>query len=285
MAALLRAAQQLGRLALHRRGLASRTVGTRLGALHAYDGVGQGELPHTVILHGIASAATPFAPVLARLQRHARRVSAPDLPGHGFSPEPAGRLTPEALTDAVREALDQLIDEPAVLCGNSLGGALALRYALERPEKVRGLVLVSPAGARFTDDELRTLRARFEHRDRRDTVAFLERLYHRPPWFVPLVAGEVREMILRPAVQELLQSATPDHAPTPAELGSLAMPVLFLWGRSERLLPASSLDWFRRHLPAHAVVEEPAGVGHCPHFDDPAALAARIVDFARALPR
>jgi pimeloyl-ACP methyl ester carboxylesterase len=285
MARLLHAAQKVGRYALNRRGLDSREVRTRVGTLHAYDGRGPGELPHTVVLHGIGSAATPFGAVLSRLQRHAKRVSAPDMPGHGFSPEPSQRLTPEALTDAMRDALDHLIDEPAVLCGNSLGGAVALRYAIERPEKVRGLVLISPAGARFTDAELDGLRKTFDLGSTRDTVAFLERLYHRPPWFAPLLAGEVREMMRRPVVQDLLRSATPDHAPTPEEVAALPMPVLFLWGRSERLLPASSLEWFRRHLPPHAVVEEPHGVGHCPHFDDPAALAARIVEFARTLPR
>jgi pimeloyl-ACP methyl ester carboxylesterase len=185
----------------------------------------------------------------------------------------------------MRDALDHLIDEPAVLCGNSLGGAVALRYAIDRPEKVRALVLISPAGARFTDAELDDLRKTFDLGSTREAVAFLERLYHRPPWFAPLLAGGVREMMRRPVVQDLLRSATPDHAPTPAEIAALPMPVLFLWGRSERLLPASSLSYFRQHLPPHALVEEPHGVGHCPHFDDPAALAARIVDFSRSLPR
>ena len=48
-------------------------------------------------------------------------------------------------------------------------------------------------------------------------------------------------------------------------------------------LPATALAYFRANLPAHAVVEEPHGVGHCPHFDDPAAFAARIVAFARSV--
>lgn len=285
MVSVLHMAQRVGRYALHRRGIRSRELATRVGKLHVYDGPGHGTLPHTVVLHGIASAATPFAGVLARIQRHVRRVSAPDMPGHGFSAEPTVRLTPEALTDAMRDALDALLDEPAVLCGNSLGGAVALRYALQRPERVRGLVLVSPAGARISAAELDALRRTFELPSTADAVAFLRRIYHRPPWFAPLLAGEVRAMILRPVVQDLLRSATPDHAPTPQELASLSMPVLVLWGRSERLLPQSALDWFRRHLPPHAVLEEPPGVGHCPHFDDPAALARRIVEFARALPR
>lgn len=48
--------------------------------------------------------------------------------------------------DVMTEALDALLPEPAIVCGNSLGGAVALHYALARPEKVLGLVLLSPAG-------------------------------------------------------------------------------------------------------------------------------------------
>jgi pimeloyl-ACP methyl ester carboxylesterase len=283
MARLLPAAERLARFALHRRGFESREVATRLGALHAYDARGRGALPPVVVLHGIGSAATPFGPVLTRLLGEVQRVTAPDLPGHGFSAVPTQRMTPELLGDAVTEALDALIDEPAIVCGNSLGGALALRYALDRPAKVRALVLVSPAGARITEADFDALRRAFEHTSNADTVAFLGRLYHRRPWFAPLVAGEVRALLRRPVVRELLESATPDHGPSPEELASLTLPVLLLWGRSERLLPPSALAYFRAHLPPHAVIEEPDAYGHCPHFDDPVGVAARVLTFARSI--
>jgi pimeloyl-ACP methyl ester carboxylesterase len=284
MPSLLSLAEHAGRAVLRRRGFASRTVRTAHADLHVYDAPGHGSLPPVVMVHGLGSAATPFGPVLARVRPHVRRVVAPELPGHGFSDAPTVRLTPEVVFDAMREALDHVIDEPAILCGNSLGGAIALRYALDRPAKLRGLVLVSPAGARFADDELEDVRRTFSLDTRADAVAFLGRLYHRPPWFIPLLAGSIRERLRGRAVQEILDGARPEQAPSPEELASLTPPTLFLWGRSERLLPASGLTWFRTHLPAHAVIEEPDGVGHCPHFDDPAALAARIVRFARELP-
>lgn len=281
MPVLLPVAENLGRFALNRRGLASRSVRTRVGHLHAYDGRGRGELPPFTVIHGLGSAATPFGPVLTRLQPHARRVVAPEMPGHGFSPEPSTRLTPSVLFDAMRDALDHLIDEPAIVCGNSLGGAVALRYAIERPEKVRALVLMSPAGAQTTDEELDDIRRTFDMGSPRDAVAFMERLYHRPPWFAPLVAGEVRQRMRNPVVRDLLIHATPEHAPTPTELRALTAPTLLLWGRSERLLPPSGLAWFREHLPSHAVIEEPEDVGHCPHMDAPRRLAERLLRFAR----
>ena len=275
--------ERLGRRALARRGIASRTVRTPHGTLHVYDAPGTGTLPPVVLLHGIASSATPFGPVLARLRRDAGRVVAPDFPGHGFSEEPSARLTIDALTTSVVHALDELLDAPALLVGNSLGGALALHYALRRPEKVRGLLLVSPAGARASDEDWRALRATFHLRSRAEARAFIDRLYHHPPRLASLFAHELPAVMQRRAVRELVESASNDDLPTPDELGSLRVPILLLWGTSERILPPAILDYFTRHLPRHALIERPEGFGHCPHFEDPGAVARRIVEFARTL--
>jgi pimeloyl-ACP methyl ester carboxylesterase len=236
-----------------------------------------------VLLHGLASAATSFGPVLAAMHKASRRVVAPDYPGHGFSSESRTTLTPRELYDAATEALDALVDEPALVVGHSLGGAVALHYALRRPSKVKAIALVSPAGARGSDEEWNAIRKAFDVASRSDARRFLQRLYDKPPWFMPLLAHEIPAMLGRRAVRDLLETATNDDLATPEALGSLAMPVLLLWGSSERLLPQAHFEYFARHLPAHAVIERPAGFGHCPHFDAPGALAKRIVEFGRGL--
>ena len=275
-------AERLGRLALVRgAGFTSRHVHTEHGKLHTYEARGTGDLPTTVVLHGLGSAATPFGPLLSRLRPHTRRVIAPDYPGHGFSADVTGRLTPERLFDAVTSALDSLAPEPSAERVADHDGGLALRYAIEHPERVSALVLVSPAGAHSSDEEWQAIRRLFAITSRKDAITFLERVYHRPPWFIPFVARELPITLTRPAVRDLLESASNDHAPTPEALAALSMPVLFLWGRSEKLLPDTHFEWFSRHLPAHAVIERPYGMGHCPHFDAPGALVRRIVAFAR----
>lgn len=279
---LLPVAERLGRFAMRRRGIESRWIETAQGKVHVYDAPGSGSLPATVLLHGIGSAATPFGPVVGRLRRHMQRVVAPDYPGHGFS-QRSGTLTPQALFDSVSAALDALDVGPAIFVGNSLGGAVALQYAIERPSLVRGLVLVSPAGAHASNEEWRDIKRTFHLSSRADARAFLDRIYHRTPWFLPLLAHEFPAALSRPAVRDLLLAASNDHLPAPAELEALTMPVLLVWGQSEKLLPDSHLAYFTRHLPKHAVIQRPAAYGHCPHFDDPIDLTKRILAFASKL--
>ncbi|MEA2696349.1 MAG: hypothetical protein QOI66_620 [Myxococcales bacterium] len=278
---LLSAVARGARFVLNRTGFHSRSVPTAIGTLHAYDARGTGTLPTIVLLHGLGSAATSFGPLLTRMRPHARRLVALDLPGHGFSQAPSHRLTPQALFEAVCEALDVLVDEPMILVGGSLGGALALRYAIERPQRLVGLALLSPAAARTSPGEWEDLRDTFKIESAAEARLLLARLYHRPPWYLPALAAGVRDVLQGAAVRDVVGTATLEDLPAAHDLPALAMPILLLWGQSERLLPPSSLAYFRQHLPAHAVIEEPVGFGHCPHFDDPARLALRLIAFAR----
>jgi pimeloyl-ACP methyl ester carboxylesterase len=222
---------------------------------------------------------------MGRLRSRVRRIVAIDYPGHGRSEDPSAPMTSDILFDATSTLLADLVREPAVFVGNSLGGAVAVNHAVARPDRVRGLILLSPAGAPSTPRELDELRASFAITSRRQAMELIDRVHHRAPFLARLVAHEIPST-RRPAVAELLASistATVDDSVIATAVGTLAMPTLLWWGRSERLLPASHLAWWRSHLPPHAVIEEPHGIGHCPHLDDPTRLASRITSFATEL--
>ena len=97
-----------------------------------------------VIVHGAWSAHADLletvAPALSNY-----RIIAVDRPGQGWSSRP-GRwdwASPQRQAETVMALLDRIAPEPVVLVGYSLGGALSARIALERPERLRGLVLLS----------------------------------------------------------------------------------------------------------------------------------------------
>jgi pimeloyl-ACP methyl ester carboxylesterase len=184
----------------------------------------------------------------------------------------------------MHQALEALMptSDKVLLSGSSLGGAVSLSYACSRPEKIDRLVLLSPGGARTDEEDLRAVVSRFDLVTIRDARRLLVTIYHEAPWYMPLVAPALRDHARSRPVREFLNHVTNENALTPEALSRLSMPILLLWGRSERLLPRSHLAWFKAHLPKHAVIEEPDGVGHCAHLDDPRGTAERIVQFASA---
>ncbi len=255
---------------------------TELGRIHASVARGRGDLPPVVLLHGLGAAATNFVPLTLALQPHVQSVISVDMPGHGLSARTERHVDLVEMYRVIAAAIDALCGMPFSLVGNSLGGAMALRYASEYPKRLRSLALLSPAGAALPPDALRRVISSFDIQTAKAARAFLARVYHRPPWYSALVAREVLAITRAPAVRAVLGQAERAEAIEPAELGALSMPVLLWWGESEKIFPAEALAYFRAHLPASAVIERPVGVGHCPHVEIPRRTAARLVAHWRA---
>ena len=266
---------------LARRGIQRRYVQTDHGPIHLFDGPGRGDGPPLLLLHGLGSRAADYGLLMSRLRRHTRRLIAPDIPGHGSSPLPPGGLSIRDIESALLQTVDQVLDEPAIVIGNSMGGFAAVRLAGARPERTRALVLASPGGA--PEPALDVFLQRFDLQTAADARQFMDRCLGRRRLGQSLLAAGVQGRMLSAGPRHLVSQVSPDDMLQPEELSSLAMPILMVWGREDEVLRRSHLAFFRRHLPAHATITTPPRVGHVPYLDDISGFVRLIERFLATL--
>jgi pimeloyl-ACP methyl ester carboxylesterase len=270
--------------ALEGAGFRRRAVQTSEGTTSAWEFEGEGTLPQLVVQHGISSQGSEMARLLIRLRGRFSRIIAPDFLGHGFSDDLEGGASSKAVATAYTETLETLLDGPALFFGNSLGGLAGIRFALKAPERLRGLMLCSPGGAaEESADELAAFVEQFRIRNRKDAQNFINKIHAKPVWYAPLLAANLRARLAQPTVKRLVSEISPEHLLTGEQLRGVAVPTALLWGRAERLMPERHRQFFVDNLPQSAVVIEPEGFGHCPHIDEPKALARVVVRWAESL--
>ncbi|MEU6864013.1 alpha/beta hydrolase [Streptomyces sp. NPDC046876] len=105
-----------------------------------YEEHGAGE--PLVLMHGGLVDARFFEPNLAPLAEHFR-VYTPERRGHGHTPDVPGPITYRLMADDTIAFLETVVGEPADLVGHSDGAVVAMLVAMQRPELVKRLVMIS----------------------------------------------------------------------------------------------------------------------------------------------
>lgn len=185
---------------------------------------------------------------------------------------------------AVLSDLDRRAEEPLALGGYSMGGRLALHYALTRPARVRRLILVG-ASPGIADAAARAARRRSDERlaqeiERLPLEDFAERWAR-----TPILAGQPAEVAARAHADRLrctpsglaraLRGLGPGTLPPLwHQLGELSMPVLLIVGEYDHKYREIAQRMVQA-LP-DGRLEVIAGAGHAVHLERPAAVAALI---------
>ena len=252
-----------------------------------YVEMGSGDGPPIVFVHGLGGRWQNWLENIPRAALE-RRVLALDLPGFGASDMPRDGITIPGYGRCVEEFCERLELGEVVLVGNSMGGFVSAEVAIQRPQRVDRLVLVSAAGISITN------------------------LHRRPveTWgraaaaFGAYGAARVRAMIVRPRLRHIVLGYVVRHptrlrteicwelmsgAGSPGfrtaldalleydfrdRLGDIRCPTLIVWGSDDMLVPLKDASEFERLIPdarkvifedtGHvAMIERPETFNHC----------------------
>ena len=232
-----------------------------------------------VLLHGFTQTGASWAPVARALGERYRAV-APDLRGHG-----GASATRPVSFDAVADDLDDLLPAAgAVLAGYSMGGRIALDYALRRPERVRRLVLVG-ASPGLADAAERDRRRRADDELATRIEAIGVEVFAREWGTQPLFAGQPAAVARAARADRLRNTAdglaaalrglgTGVMTPLWDRLGGLALPVVLVAGERDAKFRALG-ERMAAALPRAERVAV-AGAGHAAQLERPEAVAAAI---------
>jgi pimeloyl-ACP methyl ester carboxylesterase len=258
-----------------------------------------------LLLHGFLDAGATYQFLVDALPAHWSCV-APDWRGFGASQGTGSSYWfPDYLAD-----LDVLLDalvpgRPARVIGHSMGGNVAMLYAGTRPERIRWLASLEGFGLprmrteqapeRFAEwlDELRQppRTSRYPSLDAFAAVLRMRnpRLGAERARFIAeawtRADGEARELVADPW-HRLVNPVLYRRDEAEACWRRITAPVLLLLGELSdyrpRLGADGSDDYFRAML-GSLTLRTLAGVGHMMHHEDPAAVAAAILEFERAV--
>jgi len=231
----------------------------------------QGKGPAVVWLHGSGSGAGGYSNFKGNypyLVEHGYRNIVMDLLGYGYSDKPDNIEYPvELFVECVKQTLDHIGLSKYTLIGNSLGGAAALRFAVDHPANVEKLVLLAPGGVENIPDYfLMPAMVKMKEvfmsaqpvteaslKDFFETVMVIDKRF-----ITDELAHERFEMMKLQNPQVMKTMKIPNMAD---RLGEIKCPALGFWGIREQLMPETGILKLAKGMPHMRMIVVPQA-GH-----------------------
>lgn len=254
--------------------------------LHLRD-TGPRAAPAVIFLHGFGSSLHTWEDVAKGLEADFRVIRF-DLPGFGLTgADRTGDYTDGRSHAVILALLARLGLERAALVGSSMGGRIAWSFAAAHPERVARLVLMAPDG--FASPGIGY--------ERPPKVPLIMRVlpytlpegmlrgsmtpaYGDPKVMTDALFERYRDMMLAPGVRQAILDRMGQHVllrPEPL-LARITLPVLLLWGDTDRMVPVTNAQDYLRALPDARLVTLPAK-GHVPMEEAPAEVIRVLREF------
>lgn len=266
-----------------------------------YVQAGDRAAPPLLLIHGFGASTDHWRKNIAELQNDFQ-IYAIDLLGFGRSSKPdwvySGQLWQEQLATFIQEVVGQ----PVVLAGNSLGGYAALCVGGNHPELTRGVILLNSAGP-FSDQETTPKKVTLKQRLQKVVRSILLQ-----PWSSFLLFQYVRrKSMIRKTLQQVYLDASavtdqlvediyrPSCDPGAAKvfasvfksprgdkvdelLQRLDAPLLLLWGEGDPWMDTRARSrQFHQHY--SSISEHFLNAGHCPHDEIPQQVNQKIKEW------
>ena len=252
--------------------MTTRTVGSVevAGERIYYESVGEGD--PVVLCHGLGGNHAAWWGVVLRLAE-GHRVITWDQRGFGNSTRRTGSYGPDVAVGDLAALFEHLALTGAQVVGQSMGGWVAMGFALRHRALVRSLVLTDTLAGVFTDEvyaELSSSGPDVSARVMADGVgrhpALGERFCSEHPDLAYLYQ-QISSMGDKPDDTEIFHMLAAMHAPLD-ELAAFDLPVLLVVGEDDKLCPPAAMGHVAASIPG-ASLEVIAGAGHSPYFECP----------------
>ncbi|MEP6635291.1 MAG: alpha/beta hydrolase [Acidobacteriota bacterium] len=257
-----------------------------------YQDAGDESAPTIILIHGFLSSTFVWSKVFLELAATGYRVIAPDLLGYGYSAKPQSLdYTIASQARMLAGLMDHLELGRVNLVGSSYGGAVAATLALDCPERVGRLVLVSAV----TNNEptkymimrlvnapiLGDILAPFLAGSRRLIRGRMKEVYDRHSWVLDERRVDARYLPLRAAATHRAIIRTVRHWDTDRiqrEAHLITQPTLILWGDKDRDVPLHDGEELQQTMKdARLIVFR--NCGHHPHEEFPHVFTELVADF------
>lgn len=234
-----------------------------------------------LLLHGLGGSIESWINNVEKMSQ-SLRVIAVDLPGFGMSDKPKMRYTIRFYQEFVIQFLKDLQLSRVSIIGSSLGGHVAAEAAINHPDVVNRLILISPPGALPPSFKGTPALKKYVKVIDAKTVQQVKRalfaIDNKP--VDDSYAQLVYQKMSMPGAKEAFVSALKGSAQAPrltGRLNRIRAPTLLLWGKEDAMIPVKFAEPFVKMKNCRIVLVE--NCGHRPHAERPELFNKMVVDF------
>jgi pimeloyl-ACP methyl ester carboxylesterase len=271
--------------------------------VHLLDIKGYGSHPTIILVHGLGSCGNKFHKLILHLKKICKRIIVFDLIGHGKTPVPVilknlenENNFSEIYTDCTIKMLGSILtnyintpNEKSILLGNSLGGLIVAKTALQYNHLIH-CIFLSASVSNIKETDMQKIIDTFDVHTSEKAIELIKKLYihhkndvlfHFYKFFIiPFIQLHITN---NETVQNILKSIYNTKFLTVEEYKELQkkLPIYVLFGQKDNILPHSCFDFFKDNLEkdSKTFLDYHPDFGHTPFLENPKQLVSILENF------